>query len=184
MKKRRPKKRKGQGKHDRKVYSQKWKIPFLSPLLLPFHPLCSITPKLLFLSDWAFSGRCPQCLSQWNCNVFQVSVWVSLGVLRPGLLLLVKAPQKMLITRLYPEPLFPHVWKSAWYELSSTWHTTKASHCESHTILWCQGSFRSSPGGWASELVVSWEYQRAVRMTRVPLWAWGEYMQNKQHSLN
>lgn len=76
-------------------------------------------------------------------------------------------------------PCFPTCENLRGMSSSSTWHTTKASHCEGHTILWCQGSFTSSPGGWTSELVVSWEYQRAV-----PLWAWGEYMQNKQHSLN
>jgi len=32
-----------------------------------------------FLSDWVLGGICPWCLPEWNCNVFQVSHWVSLG---------------------------------------------------------------------------------------------------------
>lgn len=47
--------------------------------------------------------------SDCHSEIAMFSKWVSLGVLRPGLLLLVKPPQKMLSTRLYPEPLFPHV---------------------------------------------------------------------------
>lgn len=55
-----------------------------SPTSLPFfYPLCSITPKLLFLSDWALGGRCPWCLPRWNCNVFQVSLRVRLVEMRP-----------------------------------------------------------------------------------------------------
>jgi len=66
------------------------------PFLLLFHPLCSITPKLLFSSDWVLGGRCSWCLPQWNCNVFQVSLWVSLGESRPESPLLLKAPKNAL----------------------------------------------------------------------------------------
>lgn len=69
-----------QGKHRRKVQSQQCEIPF-PPRLLCFTP----SAKLLFLSDWALGGWCPWCLPQWNCNVFQVSLRVSLDAMWPRL---------------------------------------------------------------------------------------------------
>lgn len=153
-----------------------------------FHPLCSITPKLLFLSDWALGGRCPPCLPQWNCNVFQVSVWVSLGVMRPESPLLVKAP-KMLCVCVCARILVVVLNTDKWMCTLLAWKCVWCAHVFHLTYNWgftlrepgSVVSFSRFPGEYAQRVL--WEYQRAVRMTQASLWVW-EDMQNKQLSSN